>query len=76
MKSLKKIELGSKACFGIKERVKEVLVNSSRMSFRSRRRGRSAFCVDLPALESVVLERNACSDFLNCTIEGGRGESA
>ena len=36
LKSLKQLEFGSKACFGMKERVNEVLVNSSRMSFRSR----------------------------------------
>lgn len=70
MKSLKKIELGSKACFGIKERVKEVLVNSSRMSFRSRRRGRSAFCVDLPALESMSFVNNFVF-FSKCCFESG-----
>lgn len=50
-------------------RAKSLSLNEGRVREEMKR----LVIANCPALESVVLERNACSDFLSCTIEGGRG---
>ena len=86
LQRLRSVEIGEDACtlcarlisplHAPKERqdlqAKSLSLNEGRVREEMKR----MVIANCPALESVVLERNACSDFLNCTIEGGRGESA